>query len=81
MTSDALEKRLLHLVKQPGFKPSKPAAIAKQLGLSEDEARDLKRAVKQLVKKGQLSYGANHLVGPPETVPSGSGGASRRDIV
>ena len=76
MSSDELEKRLLHLVKQPGYKPSKPGTIAKQLGLSEDEARDLKRAVKQLVKLGKLSYGANHLVGPPAAAPSGSGGAA-----
>ena len=73
MTSEELEKRLLHLVKQPGYRPSKPRVLAKQLGLSEDESRDLKRALKKLVKVGQLSYGANHLVG----TPAASGAAYR----
>jgi len=76
LSSEALEKRLLQLVKQPGYKPSKPGTIAKQLGLSEDEARDLKRSVKQLVKLGKLSYGANHLVGPPATSGSAGGGTA-----
>ncbi len=71
MTSDELEKHLLHLVRQPNYKAAKPRDIARQLGLSEVESRDLKRALKRLVKTGQLSYGANHLVGPPAT---GGGG-------
>jgi ribonuclease R len=71
MRSDELEKLLLHLVQQPGYKPSKPRVIAKQLNLSQEEAPDLKRAVKKLVKVGQLSYGANHLVGPPAAAAGG----------
>ena len=34
MHSDDLEKRVLHLVKQPGYKPVKPRVIAKQLDIS-----------------------------------------------
>jgi ribonuclease R len=73
LARDELEQRLLQLVKQPGYKPTKPRGIARQLGLSEDETRDLKRAIKRLVKLGQLSYGANHLVAQQHT--GGGGGA------
>ncbi len=65
MTADDLEDQLLALVRAPGYRPCKPRLLAKQLALDEDGARDLKRAIKKLVKGGRLSYGANHLVGPP----------------
>jgi ribonuclease R len=71
MPSDNLEKRVLQLVKQPSYKPVKPRVIAKALDISEDDTRDLKRTIKKLVKLGQLSYGANHLVGPPAAGGSG----------
>lgn len=61
---ETLEARLLHLVKQSGYKPAKPRVLAQLLGLDEEQARDLKRAVKKLVKHGKLTYGANHLVAP-----------------
>ncbi len=48
-------------------RPVKPRQIAKQLGISEDDTRELKRVIKQLMKHGQLTYGANHLVGPKAT--------------
>jgi ribonuclease R len=70
-SDDVIEKQLLSLVKQPDFRPQKPRAIAARLKLSDDETRSLKRAVKKLVKLGQLSYGANHLVGPAAAPKSG----------
>ncbi|MBI3839805.1 MAG: ribonuclease R [Planctomycetia bacterium] len=71
MRSDDLEKLVLHLVNQPGYKPIKPRVIAKALNVADDEAGDLKRSIKKLVKLGQLSYGANHLVGPPAAAGTG----------
>ncbi|MEX0979048.1 MAG: ribonuclease R, partial [Pirellulales bacterium] len=71
MRGDEIEKSLLHLVREPSYRPQKPRAIAKKLNLSDDDARELKRAIKKLVKLGQLSYGANHLVGPPANAKSG----------
>ena len=65
MRNEEIERELLELVKQHGYRPQKPRAIAKRLKLDEDQTRNLKRAIKRLVKIGQLSYGANHLVGPP----------------
>jgi len=71
MHGDELEKQLLHLVNQPGYKPSKPRVIAKQLGLSEEGAGDLKRVIKRLVKTSLISFGANHLVAPPSAATGG----------
>lgn len=70
-----LERALLEHVQQPTYRPVKPRLIAKQLHLSEDETKDLKRALKKLVKRGQISYGANHLV---HAVKPGATAASDR---
>lgn len=79
MDKQELAQRVLELVGRPDYKPVKPRGIAKQLGVDEDDTRDLKRAIKRLVKLGQLSYGANHLVGPPGAAkPSSGGGAGYR---
>lgn len=56
------EQTLLDFCRRPEYKPVKPRAIAKKLGLDEDGTRELKRAIKRLVKQGKLLYGANHLV-------------------
>ena len=61
-----IERRLLEYVNQPNYRPVKPRVIARQLGLSKDEAHELKKLVKHLVKKGQVTYGANHLVYPAD---------------
>lgn len=61
-----LERALLDLVAQDGYRPSKPRVLAKLLALKEDDQAALKRVVKRLVKQGKLVYGANHLIGPAE---------------
>lgn len=73
MSNSDLEKRLLQHVNRPNYRPVKPRVIAKQLNLSESEHRDLKRAIKRLVKKGRIAYGKKHLILPGE--------APRRDEV
>lgn len=74
---ETLDARLLHLVKQSGYKPAKPRVLAKALGLDEEQARDLKRAIKKLVKHGKIAYGANHLVAPaPSGAKPGPGSSS-----
>src|SRR5262245_39148325 len=60
-----IEESILAIIRRPGFKPTKPRNLARELNLSEDETRELKRAIKQLVKRKLIAYGANHLVGPP----------------
>ena len=65
MPLSELENTLLTHVRGPNYRPVKPRVLLKQLNLLEEQFRDLKMTVKRLVKKGQLSYGANHLVGMP----------------
>jgi len=65
MTQDNdLQRRIVTHVNRPNYRPVKPAVIARQLDLPKDQHRDLKRAIKDLVKKGRLRYGSNHLVRP-----------------
>jgi ribonuclease R len=59
-----LEESILELVHAPGYRPAKPRVIAKQLKLSDEEAVDVRRAVKQLIRRGLLRYASNHLVMP-----------------
>ncbi|MDZ4818058.1 MAG: ribonuclease R [Planctomycetota bacterium] len=61
MLNELAEAILAH-VHRPDYRPLKPRGIAKQLKLSEDRHREVKKAVKLLVKHGHLKYGENHLV-------------------
>ncbi len=67
-----LEREVLALVGQNGFRPQKPRALAKKLGLDDDGARQLKRAIKRLVKRGRIVWGANHLVQAAPSVHVGA---------
>ncbi|MFN9850209.1 MAG: hypothetical protein ACK57P_00155, partial [Planctomycetota bacterium] len=68
MNSSPLALRLLEWVNQPEYRPSKPRAIQRDLKLSDEEYRELRRIIKSLVKQGRLVFGSNHLVYPPAPV-------------
>ena len=57
-----LEESILQLVNSPGYRPIKPRVIAQQLKLPKDRAADVRKAVKHLVRDGQVAYSSNHLV-------------------
>lgn len=78
MAVESLEQRLLQLVKQPGYRPAKPRALATQLKLDEEATRELKRVIKKLVKDKKVVYGANHLVGPPAAAQQDASGGGYR---
>jgi len=67
MSPHELESAILDIVNQPGYQPVKPRVIAKRLG---EEASEVRRAVKRLVRQGKLDYGASHLVRPASSPPS-----------
>jgi len=68
-----LEQEILILVRQTGYRPVKPRVIAEKLGVPKDRAAEVKKAVKRLVGRGELIYGANHLVKPAApTDPQGN---------
>lgn len=58
----SLQERLLALIQQPGYQPSKPAILAKRLKLEEEQLRDLKRTIKRLIASRHLKWGPKHLV-------------------
>lgn len=64
MNTPDLENAILKYVSRENYHPVKPRVIIKKLGITEDQKRDFKRALKKLVKKGRVSYGKNHLVMP-----------------
>ena len=70
MTEESLEELVLRHVQSPGYQPVKPRVIAKQLGLPEEQYRDLRRAIKGLVKSGKLAWGRKHLVTTPDQAPA-----------
>lgn len=79
----AMEERLLAHVRTENYRPVKPRILAKQLGLEDDEqTRILKRALKNLIKRGSLVWGASHLVQLSKEKPksnTSSSAASTRD--
>lgn len=62
--SKELADRVLRFVSGPDYRPSKAKKIASAMGIAEDDFRELKRVVKALVAKGQLTYGPHHVVMP-----------------
>ncbi|MGO9112827.1 MAG: ribonuclease R family protein, partial [Thermoguttaceae bacterium] len=67
MTPHELQSAIENLVNQPDYQPVKPRVIAQRLGLPKEEATDVRRAVKRLVRQGKLVYASNHLVRAAET--------------
>ncbi len=65
MNLSDLPQRILNHVLMPGYRPSKPKAIAIELGYGKEDIAEFKRALKQLIKQGQVKYGAQHLIFPP----------------
>ena len=65
MDTDTLQQAVMELVTQKGYKPIKPRMIAKRLGVDREHLRDVKKAVKRLIRSGKLTYGPDHLVELP----------------
>ena len=78
MSPHELQSAIVDFVNQPHYHPVKPRVIAQRLGLPKEEAPNVRRAVKLLVRRGKLEYASNHLVrpikpSPPAPLPEGEG--------
>lgn len=64
MEIEELQEQILAYVKRPGYQPVKPAVIAKKLNLPKTKPvlQAFKRALKRLLKKGELHFGPSHLL-------------------
>lgn len=67
MSSDRWHDQIIEWVQRPNYRPVKPRVLAKQLDVDRDDVQDFKRAVKKLVKLGEIAYGEKHLVVPKGT--------------
>jgi ribonuclease R len=68
MNQEPIIQQVIRLVSSADYKPSKPRVILKTLKLSEEDYPTLRRAIKQLIRLGQVIFGANHLVFPPNAI-------------
>ena len=65
MNSETIVQQVLKLVYAADYKPTKPSGIHKNLKLPDEDYRLLRRAIKQLVRDGQIVFGPNHFVLKP----------------
>ncbi len=70
MNTPNLETRILAHVRMDQYRPVKPRVIAKQLGIPESGRAEVRKAIKRMVKRGELTYGVNHLVYAAESAPN-----------
>ena len=61
-TTPQLEQQILEFVGQSDYRPVKPKVLIEKMGIPEDALRDVKRAIKKLIKDGQLTWGKKHLI-------------------
>lgn len=71
MNSENIAQLVLQYVYSDTYRPTKPKGILKGLKLPDDSFRDVRRAVKKLVRLGYITYGANHIVHRPKVLPPG----------
>ncbi len=64
--NNEIKQLIVDLVLADNYQPLKPRAIAKKLKLQEDE-RQVRRAIKQLVRAKNIAFASNHLVVKPTT--------------
>jgi ribonuclease R len=67
MNSSDIALAVFNFVNEPNYKPMKPRAIAKRLGIDPENLAQLKQGVRALIKTGKLAYGANHLLLPVQS--------------
>ena len=65
MNTANLEQQVRQHVQAANYQPVKPKVIARQLSIPEDRFPELRRAIKKLVKRGELVYGPKHRVMSP----------------
>lgn len=61
-----IKQLIVDLVLADNYQPLKPRAIAKKLKLQEEE-RQVRRSIKQLVRDKKIAFASNHLVVQPPT--------------
>lgn len=69
-----LEAQIENYVARDGYRPVKPKVIAKKLGITPENHREFKRAVKSLIKQGRITWGSKHLLMKAQEKKAKAGG-------
>lgn len=57
-----MTERILQFVSKPGYEPLKSKALARRLGVADDDYDDFRRSLKELIKAGKIEFGPGHVV-------------------
>ncbi|MFO1065460.1 MAG: ribonuclease R [Pirellulales bacterium] len=66
LDSSALQQKILDFVYHPQYRPIKPKEIHRALELDDEAYAQVRKLIKRMVLRGELSYGSNHLVTTPQ---------------
>ncbi|MDR0328056.1 MAG: hypothetical protein LBI05_07165, partial [Planctomycetaceae bacterium] len=61
---DAIRREILKIVAQPNYRPQKPKKFLTALGLTSDDAREVRMLIREMVDNGELAFGQGHFVLP-----------------
>ena len=70
MSTEDVAEQILRFIKNTDYRPQRVRALARSMGISDDEFGDFHLAVKGLRKTGRLALGSNNVVTLPQ--PSGT---------
>ncbi len=63
---EPLKKLILDHIGQKDYKPVKLTALAKEIGITENEWEDFRQAFDELKKQGKVAKGPKNLIAPPD---------------
>src|SRR5215203_2424598 len=55
---------ILHAVGRKGYKPLKPKALARKIGVAADQYADFRQTLRDMARKGRVTFGKDHTVRP-----------------
>ncbi len=64
LTREEIRAGIIDIVMRTKYRPMKPKGFAAELGISLDQAADVRRVVKKMVDAGELVFGKKHLIWP-----------------
>jgi ribonuclease R len=76
--SPELAGRIRAFASQPNYRPMKPYALARGLGLDEADYPVFRRTLKWLIKHGELEFGAKHYLRVPKSSPESTDSVTDR---
>src|SRR5262245_11152418 len=57
-----LSEQILATISRGGYQPTKPKVLARRMGVPASQYAEFRRALRELVRQGRISFGKNHTV-------------------